>query len=127
MAPGGAITSNLFPIDHLDRDGNALAVGDHVGFILRGWFLPREQEAFGHIASIDSRGGIKIDVIENYKMFTSSQHIAQRVTRIYFTHHTYDAQKRARVYSKKVGTHTLSIFKVTPGMDDASTPPATTP
>ena len=37
----------------LDRDLVPLKVGDHVRFIMRGFFHHREQESFGRIVSID--------------------------------------------------------------------------
>jgi hypothetical protein len=101
-----------FEIKNLDREGKPLRIGDRVGFIMRGWFLPREQESFGIIASIDSRGGIKIDAIENYRRFTTSGFPGLREKIVYFTHHVYDPIKKVRVYAKKEGEYLLSIFRV---------------
>lgn len=100
------------PVKNVDRDGQELRVGDRVGFIMRGWFLPREQESFGIITEIDDRGGIRIDVIESYRRFTSSGRVGAREKTIYYTHHVYDPIKRLRVYSKTEGENTLSIFRV---------------
>lgn len=102
----------LFDVVHHDKDGQLLAVGDRVGFIMRGWFLPREQESFGIITEIDSRGGIRIQVIENYKHFTTSGRLACRETHVYFIHHVYDATKRARVYHKPAGRYEYSLYRI---------------
>lgn len=101
-------------VKHLDREGNPLRVGDRVGFIMRGWFLPREQESFGLITEIDPRGAIKIEAIENYRRFTTSGTAAVREKIVFFTHHVYDPSRRARVYSRQEGEYTLSIFRVNP-------------
>lgn len=101
-----------FKVKNIDREGTELAVGDRVGFVMRGWFQPREQETFGIIREIDARGGIKIDAIENYKRFTSLGNALVREKVVYFTHHVYDPVKRARVYAKQEGKHLFSICKV---------------
>ena len=101
-----------FQVKNLDREGKELRVGDRVGFIMRGWFLPREQESFGIITEIDNRGGVKIDVIENYRRFTSSGAALVREKIVFFTHHVYDPIKRARSYAKQEGQYLLSIFRV---------------
>lgn len=93
----------------LDREGQPLKEGDHVSFVMRGMFLPRGQESFGHIEKIDEYGGIAIKMIAPYKHFLSSKKIADYVTHIYFTHHIYDAEKHARVYSMTQGSHELFI------------------
>ncbi len=90
----------IFTVKNVDRDGNELRVGDRVGFIMRGWFLPREQESFGIITAIDNRGGISIDVIESYRRFTSSGRLASREKTILFTHHEYCSKSRTRKYAK---------------------------
>ncbi len=101
-----------FNITNLDREGLELRIGDRVGFIMRGWFQVREQETFGIITEIDDRGGIKIEVNESYKRFTSSGLPLVHEKIIYFTHHVYDAARRARIYARPEGLHLLSIFKV---------------
>src|SRR4051812_1854266 len=101
-------------VKHLDREGNALRVGDRVGFIMRGWFLPREQESFGLITEIDARGAIKIEAIENYRRFTTNGTPAVREKVVFFTHHVYDPVQRARVYAKQEGEYLLSVFRVNP-------------
>ncbi|MBL7688673.1 MAG: hypothetical protein JNJ49_11600 [Bdellovibrionaceae bacterium] len=105
---------SLFNVTHQDKDGNTLNVGDRVGFIMRGWFLPREQESFGIITEIDTRGGIRIQVIENYKHFTTSGRLACRETHIYFIHHVYDPSQKARVYHKAVHDHEYALYRVDP-------------
>ena len=30
------------PVKNVDREGKELRVGDRIGFIMRGWYLPRE-------------------------------------------------------------------------------------
>ena len=104
--------SQPFTIRNLDREGTELRVGDRVGFIMRGWFQPREQETFGIITEIDERGGIKIEAIESYKRFTSSGLPLVREKSVFFTHHVYDPVKRARIYARQEGSHLHSIFKV---------------
>ena len=99
-------------VKNVDRDGNELRIGDRVGFIMRGWFLPREQESFGIIVDIDHRGGISIEVIESYRRFSSSGRVVSREKTVYFIHHIYDSTRRARVYSKEENGHLLSIFRV---------------
>jgi hypothetical protein len=99
-------------IKNVDREGQELRVGDRVGFIMRGWYLQREQESFGVIADIDSRGGIRIDVIESYRCFTSSQQVGIRTKSVYFTHHVYDPSEKTRVFAKEEGEHLLSIFRI---------------
>lgn len=101
-----------FEVKNLDREGKELRVGDRVGFIMRGWFLPREQESFGIITEIDNRGGVKIDVIENYRRFTSSGSALVREKIVFFTHHVYDPVNRSRIYAKQEGPYLLSIFRV---------------
>lgn len=101
-------------IKNVDREGLVLRVGDRVGFIMRGWFLPREQESFGIITEIDSRGGIRIDVIESYRCFTSSKQVGARVKSVYFTHHVYDPLEKVRVFAKEEGEHLLSVFRIDP-------------
>ncbi len=103
-----------FDIKNVDRDGNALRVGDRVGFVMRGWFLPREQESFGVITEIDARGGIKIDAIENYRRFTTTGTPAFREKNVFFTHHIYDPKKKERRYAKQEGAYVLSLFRVNP-------------
>lgn len=104
----------IFQVKHIDRDGNELRVGDRVGFVMRGWFLPREQESFGIITSIDRRGLVKIDVIENYRRFTSSGRLANREKTILFTHHEYCSKTRTRKYAKQEDNHLLCLFRVDP-------------
>lgn len=99
-------------IKNVDRDGVELRVGDRIGFIMRGWFQPREQESFGIISEIDSRGMIRIDLIESYRRFTSSGKVGIRDKIVLFTHHIYDPVQRLRIYSKTEGSHQLSIFHV---------------
>ena len=99
-------------VRNVDRDGNELRIGDRVGFIMRGWFLPREQESFGIIVDIDHRGGISIEVIESYRRFSSSGRVVSREKTVYFVHHTYDSSRHARVYSKEENGHLLSIFRI---------------
>lgn len=110
------VAQKLYPVNltikNVDREGHELRVGDRVGFIMRGWFLPREQESFGTITDIDSRGGIRIDVIESYRCFTSSKQVGTRVKSVYFTHHVYDASEKTRVFAKEEGDHLLSIFRI---------------
>jgi hypothetical protein len=97
----------------LDRDLQPLNVGDHIRFVARGFFHPREQESFGKIVSIDECGGIQIAMIAGYKHFLSSKKIGQIADTFYFTHHRYDAEKHARVYFVQEGKHELfiSIFE----------------
>ncbi len=104
----------IFNIKNFDRDGHELKVGDRVGFVMRGWFLPREQESFGVIVEIDPRGGIKIDVVENYRRFTSSGRLAVREKVIYFTHHTYCSKSRTRKFAKEEEGTVLCLFKIEP-------------
>lgn len=99
-------------VKNIDRDGVELRVGDRVGFIMRGWFLPREQESFGTITAIDKRGAISIDVTENYRRFTSSRRLGLRETSILFTHYTYNSTTRTRTYSLPSEAHTLCVFRV---------------
>lgn len=96
-------------IQTLDRDLQPLNVGDHVRFIARGFFHPREQESFGKIESIDECGGVKIRMIAGYKHFLSSKKVGHLAETFYFTHHRYDAEKHARVYSIQEGDHELFI------------------
>ena len=97
----------------LDRDLQPLNVGDHVRFIARGFFHPREQESFGKIVSIDEFGGITITMIAGYKHFLTSKKIGHISETFYFTHHRYDAEKHARIYFVENGPHELfiSIFE----------------
>jgi hypothetical protein len=95
----------------LDRDLLPLRVGDHVRFIARGFFFPREQESFGTIESIDECGGVKIKTVAGYKQFLSSKKIGDIADVIYFTHHHYDAEKHARVYSVTEGKHELFLAR----------------
>ena len=104
--------NTVFPIQNLDRDGNSLNVGDRVGFVMRGWFLPREQESFGLITEIDDHGGIRIEVIENYKHFSTKKRMIERQHAIYFIHHHYDSSRRARVYNKHLGGYDLFIIRI---------------
>lgn len=104
----------IFEVKNVDRDGNELRVGDRVGFIMRGWFLPREQESFGIIVGIDNRGGVRIDVIENYRRFTSSGRLAAREKTILFTHHEYCSKSRTRKFAKQEDSHTLCLFRIDP-------------
>lgn len=99
-------------VRNVDRDGNELRIGDRVGFVMRGWFLPREQETFGIIVDIDHRGGISIEVVESYRRFSSSGRVVSRDKTVYFIHHIYDSSRHARVYSKEENGHQLSIFRV---------------
>jgi hypothetical protein len=103
---------NIFEIKNIDRDGNELHVGDRVGFVMRGWFLPREQEAFGIITAIDKRGLIKIEVIETYRRFTSSGRVAYREKIVFFTHHIYCSKTRTRKFLKQDGDHALCVYRV---------------
>jgi hypothetical protein len=109
-----ARTHAKLQVAHVDREGNPLRVGDRVGFIMRGWFLPREQESFGIITEIDERGGIKIEAIENYRRFTSSGNPGFREKIVFFTHHVYDPVLKARKYAKQEGQYLLSLFRVNP-------------
>ncbi|RYZ76127.1 MAG: hypothetical protein EOP05_05940 [Proteobacteria bacterium] len=93
----------------LDRDLKPLKVGDHVSFIMRGFFHAREQESFGIIESIDEWGGISIKMTSTYKHFLSSKKIGDHAKHVYFTHHRYDADRQARVYLTKEGDHELFI------------------
>jgi hypothetical protein len=93
----------------LDREFKPLKVGDHVSFIMRGFFHPREQESFGIIENIDAYGGISIRMVSTYKHFLSSKKIGDHAKRIYFTHHRYDAERQARIYAVKEGEHELFI------------------
>lgn len=93
----------------LDRDLVPLKVGDHVRFIMRGFFHPREQESFGRIVAIDECGGIRIKTISGYKRFLSSKKIGEVDDEIYFTHHVYDREKHARIYFVTDGTTELFI------------------
>ena len=104
----------IFNIKNCDRDGHELQVGDRVGFVMRGWFLPRGQESFGIILEIDQRGGIKIDVVENYRRFTSSGRLAVREKVIFFTHHTYCSKSRTRKFAKEEDGTALCLFKIMP-------------
>ncbi len=96
-------------LQSLDRDYQPFKVGDHVRFIARGFFHPREQESFGIVESIDEHGGVKIRMIAGYKHFLTSKKIGDIGHSIYFTHHRYDAEKHARVYSIMSGEHELFI------------------
>ena len=93
----------------LDRDLQPFKVGDHVRFIARGFFHPREQESFGIVEAMDEHGGVKIKMMAGYKHFLTSKKIGDIGDSIYFTHHRYDAEKHARVYSIKNGSHELFI------------------
>ncbi len=97
----------------LDRDLQPINIGDHVRFIARGFFHPREQEQFGKIVSIDEFGGIKIAMVAGYKHFLTSKKVGHIAETFYFTHHHYDAEKHARVYSVQEGEYELfiSIFE----------------
>lgn len=105
-------TPDIIPVQHFDKDGQALAVGDHVGFIMRGWYLIREQESFGIIESIDDHGGIRIQVRENYKCFSKTKRLITRVASVYFTHHKYDPEQKARIYSVLNPDVHYFIFKI---------------
>jgi hypothetical protein len=105
-------TSPLSQVPALDRQGETLAVGDHVRFIMQGFFLPREQESFGYIDSIDSSGGIKIKMVSIYKHFASNSRPVDKTLSIYFTHHHYDPARKARVYFIQLDGHDLFIEKL---------------
>lgn len=102
-------TPNSLQIPALDRDFVALKVGDHVRFIMRGFFHPREQESFGRILSIDEFGGIRIKMVAGYKLFLTSKKIGDVVDEVYFTHHRYDEERKSRVYSVTQGSVELFI------------------
>lgn len=93
----------------LDRDLTPLKVGDHVRFVMRGFFHPREQESFGRIMSIDDCGGIRIKMTSGYKHFLTSKKVGEIVDEVYFTHHQYDPRTHSRVYRVPSGTHELFI------------------
>lgn len=93
----------------LDRDFQPLNIGDRVRFIRRGFFLPREQESFGTIQEIDAFGGIRIRMCNSYKHFLSSKKVGDVDEDVYFTHHRYDRERHARVYSVMNGPHELFI------------------
>lgn len=93
----------------LDRDNVPLKVGDHVRFIMRGFFHPREQESFGRITAIDECGGVKIRMTSVYKHFLTSKKIGDLAEDVYFTHHRYDVEKHARVYLVNDGKTELFI------------------
>lgn len=105
---------DLFPIQHVGSDGHPLRVGDRVGFIARGWFLPREQESFGVIIEIDARGGVRIKSVEVYKRFSTSGRLATTEEVFYYTHHRYDAKSRTRIYNVPEGEHQLHIYRIEP-------------
>lgn len=111
-ASGPKQYQNVFDIKNLDREGLAIEVGDIVGFVARGWFLPRGQESFGTIEKIDPRGGVTIKVMESYRVFNSIGKVATKETHVYFTHHTYDPTLKARRYVLQEGQYTLSLYKV---------------
>lgn len=100
------------PVQTLDREFRPLKVGDRVGFIMRGHFLPREQENFGIITSIDDSGGITIDMVDVYKHFLTNKRIGDYAKRVYYTHHRYDRERHARVYAVEHEGHSLFIFKL---------------
>ena len=93
----------------LDRDLQPLKPGDHVRFVARGFFHPREQESFGKILSIDEFGGIHIAMISGYKYFLTSKKVGQLAETFYFTHHRYDPKLHARVFCTKEGDYELFI------------------
>lgn len=97
------------PVLTLDREFRELKVGDRVRFIMRGHFLPREQENFGVIAAIDESGGITIEMVDVYKHFLSNKRIGDFSKRVYFTHHRYDRDRHARVYEIEQEGHVLFI------------------
>lgn len=99
----------LAPPRSLDRDGKPLNVGDHVSFVMRGFFHPREQECYGKIEAIDQWGGVTIQPVAPYKHFLSSKKIGEHAKSVYFTHHRYDAAQQARVYSLQQDGHSLYI------------------
>jgi hypothetical protein len=100
------------PVAALDKELNPLAVGDVVRFIMAGFFLPREQENYGKIVSIDRWGGIKIQMTSPYRFFTSSGRIADYSDFIYFVHHVYCSERRARIYKTTNAGHELFIAKI---------------
>jgi hypothetical protein len=104
------------PVLTLDKDFRPLKVGDRVRFIMKGHFLPREQENFGIIADIDDHGGITIDMVDIYKHFLTNKRIGDVSKRIYFTHHRYDSVRHARVYAVDHEGHHLFISH----LEDAS-------
>lgn len=106
------LNPNNLEIKNVDREGLELRIGDRVGFIMRGWFQPREQECFGLISDIDSRGGITIEVVEGYRCFTSSGRVGAKFKSVYFSHHVYDPSEKTRVFAKENGEHLLSIFRI---------------
>ena len=97
----------------LDRDLQPINIGDHVRFIARGFFHPREQESFGKVIAIDECGGIKITMISGYKHFLTSKKVGHIAETFYFTHHRYDVERHARVYFVEEGKYELfiSIFE----------------
>ena len=96
----------------LDRNLQSLFVGDQIRFVMRGYYLPREQESFGKIIEIDKWGGIRVQMVSVYRHFTSKGRPAEQSTEIYFVHHTYDTELKARVYRVNVAEHSLYIEKV---------------
>ena len=109
---GSSQYQNVFEVKNLDRDGNPINVGDVVGFIARGWFLPRGQESYGTIEKIDARGGILIRVMESYRVFNSIGKVATKESHVYYTHHVYDPTLKSRRYLLKDSGYTLCLYKV---------------
>lgn len=103
---------DLKDIQALDRNGDPLQVGDQVRFVMRGFFLPREQESFGSILEIDEMGGISIQMSSPYRHFLSTHQSADTSDQVYFTHHRYDPKQRARIYSIESEGHELFIEKI---------------
>lgn len=98
----------------LDRNLHPLAIGDQVRFVMRGFFLPREQESFGKVIEIDRFGGVRIKMNSVYRHFTSKGRLADVSREVYFVHYEYDANRAARVYRGQSGQHALYIEKVDP-------------
>ncbi|MEK7357031.1 MAG: hypothetical protein AAB250_11315 [Bdellovibrionota bacterium] len=100
------------PVQTLDKDFRPLQVGDRVRFIMRGHYLPREQENFGVISMIDESGGITIEMVDVYKHFLTNKRIGDLSKRIYYTHHVYDRERHARVYATEHNGHQLFISQL---------------
>jgi hypothetical protein len=113
-------TNSTLKVENVDRGGHPLRPGDRVGFVMRGWYLPRGQESFGTIESIDDRGGISIKAMESYRVFTSTGRVASKESYVYFVHHLYDSKLKRRIYSITEGTHALFLYRI----DVDEVPPA---
>jgi hypothetical protein len=98
----------------LDRELRQLEVGDLVRFVMAGFYLPREQENFGKIERIDQWGGIHIKLATPYRHFTSTKSVGAVSNQIYFVHHRYDSEAKARIYSINNQGHELFISKADP-------------